>query len=62
VLSIEELENFSRTLIDTGEKYHHVTLTGYGKSLKTLTRGHQIDQIIRILPRFREYLKKVHVL
>jgi len=62
VLSIEELENFSRTLIDTGEKYHHVTLTGYGKSLKTLTRGHQIDQIIRILPRFREYLKKDHVL
>jgi anti-sigma regulatory factor (Ser/Thr protein kinase) len=62
VLSIEELENFSQTLINTGEKYNHITLAGYGKSLHTLTSGHQIDQIIRILPRFREYLKKVHVL
>jgi hypothetical protein len=62
VLSIDELENFSSTLINTGEKYHNVQLTGYGKSLKTLTHRHQIDQIIRILPRFREYLKKVHVL
>jgi signal transduction histidine kinase len=62
VLSIDELENFSSTLIHTGEKYHNSQLTGYGKSIKKLTRGHQIDQIIRILPRFREYLKKVHVL
>jgi len=62
VLSIDELDNFSDTLIHTGEKYHNKQLAGYGKSLKTLTHGHQIDQIIRILPRFREYLKKVHVL
>lgn len=62
VLSIDELENFSSTLINTGEKYHNVQLTGYGKSLRSLTHRHQIDQIIRILPRFREYLKKVNVL
>lgn len=59
VLSIDELENFSSTLIHTGEKYHNMALAGYGRSLKKLTHGHQIDQIIRILPRFREYLKKV---
>ncbi len=62
VLSIDELENFSSTLITTGEKYHNSPLAGYGKSLKSLTHGHQIDQIIRILPKFREYLKKVHIL
>jgi hypothetical protein len=62
VLSIEELGHFSKMLIYTGEKYHHAPLAGYGKSLQSLTLGHQIDQIIRILPKFREYLKKVHVL
>jgi K+-sensing histidine kinase KdpD len=62
VLSIEELEHFSKMLISTGEKYNHTPLAGYGKSLQSLTRGHQIDQIIRILPKFKEYLKKVHVL
>jgi signal transduction histidine kinase len=62
VLSIEELGHFSRMLIYTGEKYHHAPLAGYGRSLQSLTLGHQIDQIIRILPKFREYLKKIHVL
>ena len=61
VLSIEELQQFSKTLIHTGEKYNNLALAGYGKSLQSLTLGHQIDQIIRILPRFREYLKKIHV-
>ena len=59
VLSIEDLEHFARTLITTGEKYNHMALTGYGRSLQSLTLGHQIDQIIRILPRFGEYLKKI---
>ena len=59
VLSIEDLEQFARTLIATGEKYNHDALTGYGRSLYSLTLGHQIDQIIRILPRFGEYLKKI---
>ncbi|HLO57335.1 MAG TPA: ATP-binding protein [Bacteroidales bacterium] len=61
VLSIEELQHFSKILIHTGEKYNNLALAGYGKSLQSLTLGHQIDQIIRILPRFREYLKKIRV-
>jgi len=59
VLSIEDLESFARTLITTGEKYNHLPLTGYGRSLQSLTQGHQIDQIIKILPRFGEYLKRI---
>jgi hypothetical protein len=62
VLSIEELQQFSKTLIVTGEKYNNLALTGYGRSLQSLTLAHQIDQIIRILPRFREYLKKIEVI
>jgi hypothetical protein len=58
VLSIENLERFSKTLINTGEKYNLPALADFGKSLATLTLGHQIDQIIKMLPRFREYLDK----
>ena len=61
VLSLENLVKFSKSLTSAGEKYNHAALTGYGKSLYSLTLGHQIDQIIRILPRFRDYLKKIHV-
>jgi signal transduction histidine kinase len=56
VLSIENLEVFSRSVTTTGEKFHLEQLAFYGRSLGTLTRAHQIDQIIRMLPRFREYL------
>jgi len=56
VLSIENLETFSRSVTDTGEKYSISGLTGYGRTLTRLTRSHQIDQIIKILPRFRKYL------
>jgi hypothetical protein len=56
VLSIENLEIFSKSLITTGEKFGLSQLAGYGKSLGSLTRAHQIDQIIRMLPRFREYI------
>jgi hypothetical protein len=59
VLSIENLETFSKTLTIIGEKYHLDELTEYGKSLGTLTQGHQIDQIIRMLPRFREYINNM---
>jgi signal transduction histidine kinase len=56
VLSIENLEVFAKSLITTGEKYGLVQLADYGRSLSSLTRAHQIDQIIRMLPRFREYV------
>jgi hypothetical protein len=59
VLSIENLEVFSRSVTRTGEKYGLVQLANYGKSLNTLTRAHQIDQIIRMLPRFRDYLSGI---
>lgn len=58
VLSIENLERFSKTLMQTGEQYNLQALADFGKSLATLTLGHQIDQIIKMLPRFREYLDK----
>jgi signal transduction histidine kinase len=59
VLSIENLDRFARAIIVTGEKFHNNPLTGYGKSLQTLTQGHQIDQIIKILPKFRSYINKI---
>jgi len=59
VLSIENLELFSKLVIDSGNKYGITALSNYGKSLANLTHAHQIDQIIRILPRFREYLDKL---
>ncbi len=58
VLSIENLEVFSKSLTLAGEKYGLVQLANYGKSLNSLTRAHQIDQIIRMLPRFREYINR----
>jgi signal transduction histidine kinase len=59
VLSIENLEQFAKTVMVTGEKFNLVSLVNFGKSLNSLTLGHQIDQIIRMLPRFREYLDKI---
>jgi len=59
VLSIENLEMFSKSVISTGEKFELVQLSNYGKSLNALTKTHQIDQIIRMLPRFREYLYSI---
>ncbi len=58
VLSIENLELFSKSLTSAGEKFGLVQLAHYGKSLNALTRTHQIDQIIRMLPRFREYINR----
>jgi signal transduction histidine kinase len=59
VLSIENLEYLARIVVVTGEKYNLNELTLFGKSLTSLTLGHQIDQIIRLLPQFREYLDKI---
>jgi signal transduction histidine kinase len=56
VLSIENLELFSKTVTETGERLEMDTLLNYGKLLSRLTRSHQIDQIIKILPGFRKYL------
>ena len=58
VLSIENLEVFAKSLTSAGEKYGLIQLANYGKSLNSLTRAHQIDQIIRMLPRFREYINR----
>jgi signal transduction histidine kinase len=59
VLSIENLEVFSKSLTTTGEKYGLTQVVSYGRSLNKLTKGHQIDQIIRMLPRFREYINQI---
>jgi signal transduction histidine kinase len=56
VLSIENLELFSKTVVETGEKLDIGPLVSYGRMLTRLTRSHQIDQIIKILPGFRKYL------
>ncbi len=59
VLSIENLELLSKAIIETGEKYSLVPVVNFGKSLTALTGNHQIDQIIRILPKFREFLNTI---
>jgi signal transduction histidine kinase len=56
VLSIENLDLFSRAVTESGEKFGISPLVNYGKHLSRLTRSHQIDQIIKILPGFRKYL------
>jgi signal transduction histidine kinase len=56
VLSIENLERFARLVTETGERLGIIPLVNYGKSLAGLTQGHQIDQIIKMLPGFRQYM------
>jgi len=56
VLSIENLELFSKAVTETGERLEMDTMVNYGRLLSKLTRSHQIDQIIKILPAFRKYL------
>jgi signal transduction histidine kinase len=56
VLSIENLELFSKTVTETGERLDIDPLVNYGRLLSRLTRSHQIDQIIKVLPGFRKYL------
>ena len=59
VLSIENLEQFSRSVTETGERLGIMPLVNYGKSLAGLTQRHQIDQIIKMLPGFRQYMDKL---
>jgi signal transduction histidine kinase len=59
VLSLDNIGDFAGAVFETGEKYSNAGLTGYGALLKDLLRSHQIDQIIKILPCFREFLDKV---
>jgi signal transduction histidine kinase len=59
VLSIENLEAFSASLIQAARKHDIANLLHYGKTLESLTRKHQIDQIMLALPVFREYLEMI---
>jgi signal transduction histidine kinase len=59
VLSIENLEIFSKSVTDVGEEYDIAPLADYGRMLQRLTHAHQIDQIIKVLPGFRKYLDNI---
>jgi signal transduction histidine kinase len=59
VLSIENLETFSGTVMSVGEEYDIAPLADYGRMLQKLTHEHQIDQIIKVLPGFRKYLDSI---
>ncbi len=59
VLSIENLESFSKTVTDVAEEYDIAPLADYGRMIQKLTQAHQIDQIIKILPGFRKYLDNI---
>jgi len=56
VLSIENLDLFARSVTETGEKHGIQLLTDFGSAVNNLISMHQIDQIIKLLPRFKEYL------
>jgi signal transduction histidine kinase len=59
VLSIENLESFSKSVMNVGEEYDIAPLADYGRMLQRLTQAHQIDQIIKVLPGFRKYLDNI---
>jgi signal transduction histidine kinase len=59
VLSIENLESFSRTVTNVGVEYDIAPLADYGRMLQRLTQAHQIDQIIKVLPGFKKYLDNI---
>jgi len=56
VLSLDNLEAFARVVTETGERHSLPLLATYGTIMGKLTRMHQIDQLIKLLPRFREFL------
>ncbi|MBN2480862.1 MAG: tetratricopeptide repeat protein [Bacteroidales bacterium] len=57
VLSMDNLELFSETVTATGNKHGIESLIQYGSAVTRLIRMHQIDQIIKLLPRFKDYLE-----
>ena len=59
VLSIENLESFSKSVTAVGEEYDIAPLANYGRMIQRLTHAHQIDQIIKVLPGFRKYLDNI---
>ncbi|MBN1158298.1 MAG: tetratricopeptide repeat-containing sensor histidine kinase [Bacteroidales bacterium] len=56
VLSRDNLEIFAESVTETGKKYDIPPLIQYGSTVNRLIRMHQIDQIIKLLPRFKDYL------
>jgi len=59
VLSIENLDMFSQAVMQIAEKYNMPDLIRFGNTLTELTRAHQIDQILKMLPKFRIYLDRL---
>ncbi len=57
VLSLENLDLFAGAVTGTGEKHGIEPLIQYGSAVTKLIRKHQIDQIIKVLPGFKEYLE-----
>jgi signal transduction histidine kinase len=56
ILSLDNIAEFAEAVEETGSKNGISTLAKYGSMLKELLKNHQIDQIIKILPGFKEYL------
>lgn len=57
VLSLENLDHFAGSVTGTGEKHGIQPLIQYGSAVTKLIRKHQIDQIIKVLPGFKDYLE-----
>ncbi len=61
VLSLENVGHLGELIIAAGEKHRYPALTDYGRMLGELIHGHQIDQIIGVLPPFGKFLKKNNI-
>jgi hypothetical protein len=61
VLSLENVGHLGELIIAAGEKHRYPALTDYGRMLGELIQGHQIDQIIGVLPPFGKFLKKNNI-
>jgi len=60
ILSIENLNELVNTIITTAEAYNIDSMKQFGISLKQKVQSHQIDQIIKILPEFEQFLQKLN--
>lgn len=56
-LTLENIEKLADELKTAGEKHRHQALADFGTTLKEMVNGHQIDQIIAILPSLGTFLK-----
>lgn len=59
ILSLDNLDHFARVIQETGERHHQPAFVNFGMALAKLIRMHQIDQIIKILPRFKDFLNNL---